>query len=114
MTMKTMSGLTGRRLLVAVMAFSLVALMAGAAFASSGSDSPDISGVSITVPSGPDDSIDEATTSSDVTGVDSDSMYDDSLDDVSDDSMDDSVSGGERSVVAPSGTYERHEGEFDE
>lgn len=114
MMMKTMSGLTGRRLLVAVMAFSLVALMAGAAFASSGSDSPDISGVSITVPSGPDDSVDEAVMGSDMSGVDSDSMYEDSVDELSDDSSEDSVSEEHRSVIAPSGTYERDEGDLDE
>lgn len=112
-----MNRLAERKLLVAGLIVLALALTAGVAFASSGSDSPDISGSSISVPY--DDSVVDASSDaslddSALEAEDSDEAYDDSSDDSvdgSDDELDDSA---DHSTIDSSDVYEREDSGYDE
>jgi len=112
-----MSRLAERKLLVGALIVLALALTAGVAFASSGSDSPDVSGASIAVPYGdsaiddsPDASLDDAALDSE----DADDLYDDSSDDSLDDSDDELDDSDDRSMIDSSDVYERDDSGYDE
>lgn len=101
-----MSRLAERKLLVGALIVLALALTAGVASASSGSDSPDVSGTPIAVPyddSAIDDSPDASLDDPALDSEDSEDLYDDSSDDSDD-----------RSMIDSSDVYERNDSGYDE